>query len=400
MSESTVGTGAARAKSAEGAAPGQVGPREAASSQAAPNAFDAVVPPKGRDRFLDLLRLVSVLRVVALHTATKPPVIYLPWIQWIFPGMPEVFFVSGAVTAAAFARRGQAGVVVKRLRRLLPPYYVYAAVALAVMYVTDSRSTAADASLDRGDWLSFLLPVVRPTGSVTRVVLWGHLWFLTSFLWVLTISPLLHWLYRKVKLWSLLVHLFVFALVVSAQKFGWFPVRSEYIDIAMFGWFFQLGFAYNDGMLQRFDPRKHVAFGLGLLAVGWLVAERIEPIWRKSPGSTKPNELYTSSTAHFLVGAGWMFLAFAARVPITNWLSRHRARVVDVVTQRTYTLFIWGPAANAVAMAASRKIGGSEGNIAVYLLVTAVTLCGLVVLFGWIEDWASSRKPRLLPTWK
>jgi hypothetical protein len=200
-----------------------------------------------------------------------------------------------------------------------------------------------------------------------------------------------------VKLWSLLVHLLAFALVVSAQKFGWFPVRSEYIDIAMFGWFFQLGFAYDDGTLQHLNPRKHFGLGLGLLAMGWLVAERIEPIWRKPVGSLKPNELYSSSTAHFLVGAGWMFLAFAARVPITNWLSRHRARVVDVVTQRTYTLFIWGPAANAVAMAASRKVGGAEGNIGVYLLVTAATLCGLVLLFGWIEDWASSRKPRLLP---
>jgi peptidoglycan-N-acetylglucosamine deacetylase len=389
-------------------------------------ASEALNPTKPRDRFLDLLRLVSVLRVVALHTATKPPVIYLPWIQWIFPGMPEVFFVSGAVTAAALRKRGARGVVIKRLRRLLPPYYVYAAVALAVMYVTDARSAAPDASLDRGDWLSFLFPVVRPTGSVTRVVLWGHLWFLTSFLWVLTFSPLLHWLYRKVKLWSLLGHLLTFALVISAQKFGWFEVRSEYIDIAMFGWFFQLGFAYDDGTLvqadgphlrsasspvsgsltnrqaglgtlQRLDPRKHVGAGLGLLAMGWLVAERIEPIWRKPPGSLKPNELYSSSTAHFFVGAGWMFLAFAARVPISHWLSRHRARLVDVVTQRTYTLFIWGPAANAVAMAASRKIGGSEGNIVAYLLVTAVTLFGLVLLFGWIEDWASSRKPRLLP---
>ena len=355
---------------------------------------------KSRDRFLDLLRLVSVLRVVALHTASKPPVIYLPWIQWIFPGMPEVFFVSGAVTAAALRERGAAGVVVKRLRRLLPPYYVYAAAALAVMYITDARSSAPDASLDRGDWLSFLLPVVRPTGSVTRVVLWGHLWFLTSFLWVLTLSPILHWLYRKAKLGSLLVHLLAFALVVGAQKFGWFPVRSEYIDIAMFGWFFQLGFAYDDVTLQRLDPPKHVAMGIGLLAIGWLVAERIEPIWRKSPGSPKPNELYSSSTAHFLVGAGWMFLAFAARAPITNWLSRHRARAVDAVTQRTYTWCIWGPAANAVAMAASRKIGGSEGNLAVYLAGTGATLLTLVVLFGWIEDWASSRKPRLFPDWK
>jgi peptidoglycan-N-acetylglucosamine deacetylase len=350
------------------------------------------VQVKQRDRFLDLLRLISVLRVIALHTATKPPVIYLPWIQWIFPGMPEVFFVSGAVTAAALRKRNAASVVGKRLRRLLPPYYVYALIAFAVMVITDKRSQAPDASIDRGDWFSFLVPVVRPTGSVTRVILWGHLWFLTIFLWVLVLSPVFYWIYRHMRAWSLLIHLALFALVVVAEKKQLFALRSEYYDFAMFGWFFQLGFLYDDGTLQRLRPRVHAAIGGALLVVGWLVAQRIEPVWKKSL-----NELYSSPTGHFLIGAGWMFLAFAVRAPVLHWLTKHKARAVDFVTQRTYTLFIWGPAANAVAMAASRKIGGSEGNLPVYLAVTTGTLIALTIMFGWIEDWASSRRPRLLP---
>jgi peptidoglycan-N-acetylglucosamine deacetylase len=348
--------------------------------------------PKQRDRFLDLLRLISVLRVIALHTATKPPVIYLPWIQWIFPGMPEVFFVSGAVTANALRRRKAKAVVTKRLRRLLPPYYVYAIAALAVMAITDWRSAAPDASIDRGDWLSFLFPVVRPTGSVTRVILWGHLWFLTTFLWVLVLSPVFFWIYRRIKVWSLLIHALLFIVVIYAEKNQSFALRSEYYDIAMFGWFFQLGFLYDDETLQRLKPRIHAGIGAMLLAAGWLVAVVIEPISHKGV-----KELYSSASGHFLVGAGWMFLAFAVRTPVTQWLHRHRAAMVDFVTQRTYTLFIWGPAANAVAMAASRKIGGSEGNLPVYLFVTAITLSGLTLMFGWIEDWASSRPPRLIP---
>jgi peptidoglycan/LPS O-acetylase OafA/YrhL len=266
-----------------------------------------------------------------------------------------------------------------------------------VMTITDSRSVSPLATLRRGDWFSFLVPVVRPTGSTSRVILWGHLWFLTSFLWVIVASPLLFWIYRKVGAWSLLIHLSAFAIVVFAQKKGLFSVRSEYIDIAMFGWFFQLGFLYDDGTLQRLKPRVHLASGMALLAMGWLVAERIEPVWKKFDGAKQINELYASATGHFLVGAGWMFLAFAARQPISNWLNSRKIRAVDFVTQRTYTLFIWGPAANAVAMAASRKVGGSNGNILVYLTVTAITLIVLTILFGWIEDWASSRKPRLLP---
>lgn len=346
-----------------------------------------------RDRFLDLLRLIAVVRVVALHTSTKPPVVYLPWIQWIFPGMAEVFFVSGVVTAASLRRRGAASVVLTRFRRLLPPFYAYAVAALAVMAITDRRSTAPDASIDRGDLFSFLVPVVRPTGSETRVVLWGHLWFLTAFLWVLAASPLTFWLYRKIRTWSLLVHVVLFAATVWAQKLGGVHVREEFFNVFMFGWFFQLGYLYQDGWFARRRPRSLLAIGLALFATGWLVAQRIEPVWK-----TPVNELYTSVSAHFLVGAAWMIAALAVREPVSNWLARHKLRMLDVVTQRTYTLFIWGPAANAVAMAASRKVSGAEGHLGVYLAVTTSALVALVLAFGWIEDLASRRRPRLLPS--
>jgi peptidoglycan/LPS O-acetylase OafA/YrhL len=349
--------------------------------------------PVERDRFLDLLRLIAVVRVVALHTFTKPPVVYFPWIQWIFPGMAEVFFVSGVVTAASLSKRDSWSVVRARLRRLLPPYYAYAVVALAVMAVTDARSKSPDASLDRGDFLSFLLPVVRPTGSVTRVVLWGHLWFLTTFLWVLVFAPLTYWLHRRMKLWSLVLPALGFAAAVWAAKLGGFQVREEFFNVFMFGWFFQLGYLYRDGWLQERKPRQLALVGVALFVLGWLVAERIEPVWK-----TPVNELYTSPTAHFLVGAAWMIGVLAVREPIAKWLASRRLRAIELITQRTYTLFIWGPAANAVAMAASRRVSGAGGNVGVYLAVTVIMLVVLVLLFGWIEDLASRRSPRLLPS--
>ena len=260
------------------------------------------------------------------------------------------------------------------------------------MAVTDRRSAAPDASIDRGDVFSFLIPVVRPTGSVTRVVLWGHLWFLTAFLWVLVLAPATFWLHRKIRGWSLLVPLAGFAAAVWAQKLGAVHVREEFFNITMFGWFFQLGYLYNDGWLQQQKPTRLFGIGAALFAAGWLVAQRIEPTWKKPV-----NELYASQTGHLLIGAAWMIGVLAFRKPIAAWLNAHRLRAIDLVTQRTYTLFIWGPAANAVAMAASRKIGGAEGNLTVYLVVTALTLVVLVVLFGWIEDLASRRRPRLLP---
>ncbi len=347
-----------------------------------------------RDRFLDLLRLVAVVRVVLLHTCTKPPVVYLPWIQWIFPGMAEVFFVSGVVTAATLTRRRGRDVVRARLRRLLPPYYAYAVAALVVMAVTDARSKSTTASLRVGDVLSFLFPVVRPTGSETRVILWGHLWFLTAFLWVLVLAPLTNRIYLRFGPRSLLLHPVAFALLVWCDKRGVFAVSEELYTVAMFGWFFQLGYAYCDGTIQRISRRWLFTVGVALFALGWLVAERVEPVWRKPV-----NEMYASQSAHFLVGAAWMLAVLACQRPITRWLGRHRLRALDIVTQRTYTLFVWGPAANATAMSASRRVGGSGGNLGVYLAVTAAALGAMVVAFGWIEDLASKRKPQLVPGW-
>ena len=346
----------------------------------------------GRDRFLDLLRLIAVVRVVLLHTCTKPPVIYLPWIQWIFPGMAEVFFVSGVVTATSLRRRGGLAVVKARLRRLLPPYYAYAVVALLVMAVTDARSPLPNATLRRNDVLSFLFPIVRPTGSVTRVILWGHLWFLTTFLWVIVLAPLTFAIYKRFRLWSLLVHTSVFAALVWCDKRGVFVVREELYNVAMFGWFFQLGYAYSDATLQRLRRGRLFAAGVALFVMGWLVAERIEPVWRKAV-----KEMYASQSAHFLVGAAWMLGVLALQRPIGAWLAGRRLRVLDVVTQRTYTLFVWGPAANAVAMAASRRIGGANGNLPIYLFVSALMLTGMVLAFGWIEDLASKRSPQVFP---
>ena len=342
-----------------------------------------------RDRFLDLLRMVSVLRVVALHTCSKPPIVYFPWIQWIFPGMPEVFFVSGAVMASPLRRRPAWTVLRGRFRRLLPPFYVYAVIALTVMIVTDIRSASPDATLRRGDVLSFVFPIVRPTGSHTRVVLWGHLWFLNAFVWVLALAPLMHWLHKRLRGSPLVLFATAFAVCVYVDKIGHRGIRSEFYDVTLFGWFFQLGYLYDDGLLQRIRPRTHLAIGAALGVAGWTVAEHIEPVWRKSV-----NELYSSQSGHLLIGAAWMFAAFAAREPITRWLQRRSGRFLDLITKRTYTIFIWGPSANAIAFSVVRHMGMSRPA---YFAVTALSLLGLLLAFGWIEDVAAKRKPVLLP---
>ncbi len=352
----------------------------------------------GRDRFLDLLRTVSVSRVVLLHVLTRPPIVYLPWIQWIYPGMPEVFFVSGAVMAVSLAKR-EAGTVVRgRLRRLLPPFVPYAFVALAVMRVTDMRTADPAATLRWGDVSTWAVPFLRAQGSETRVILWGHVWFLSAFLWLIVLAPAVMALRRRLGRWAgleVLLPLGGFAAVIAWEKLVGSAPREEVLNVTLYGTFFVLGFSYVDGWLGRLRPRMLVVMAVVCGVGGVLTALVIEPINRKPL-----NELYSSHTAHLLVGAAWLFAALALAGPIRRWAEGRRLGYVGFLTQRTYTLFLWGPAANAVAVTVAKRLMPNQAAAIVVLLGLAfVVLCALTIATGWVEDWAAGRPLRLVPRW-
>jgi peptidoglycan/LPS O-acetylase OafA/YrhL len=351
-----------------------------------------------RDPFLDLLRTVSVTRVVLLHVLTRPPIVYLPWIQWIYPGMPEVFFVSGAVMAVSLAKRDASTVVRGRLRRLLPPFVPYALAALLVMRVTDVRSADPAATLRWGDVLTWLVPFLRAEGSETRVILWGHVWFLSAFLWLIVLAPLVAWLRRRLGRFAgaeVAVPLAGFATVVAWEKLAGSAPREELVNATLFGTFFVLGFSYVDGWLGRLKASTLTAMAVACAAAGTLTALVIEPIHRKPL-----NELYSSHTAHLLIGGAWLFAALAVAGPVRRWAEGRRLGCVGFLTQRTYTLFLWGPAANAVAVTVAKRLMPDQAAaIAVLLGLAFVVLLAVTVATGWVEDWAARRPLRLVPRW-
>jgi peptidoglycan-N-acetylglucosamine deacetylase len=358
----------------------------------------AAVGPVGagrRDQFLDLLRAVSICRVVMLHTLLRPPVVYLPWIMWIYPGMPEVFFVSGAVTMSMLDRRPTRQVVVSRIRRIALPYAVYATAALALMAITDARSTASGASVPWPLVWRWFVPLLAPRGSTDRVFLWGQLWYIGAFLWLVFASPALVALHRRRRIGPAIVAipLVGFAVCLWLTKRTSVGVDEAIITACQFGVFFAAGFSYR--RIASWPWRRFLALSVTAFATGVLTAEVIEPI-----GDRGTQELYASRTGHLLIGAGWMLLAFAAQGPIRRWVARHPApmrSVVGRINQRTLTMYLWGLAANGVGNSASRSLGGPGGSLAVYLSVSALSFLGFVLAFGWIEDIAARRRPRIVP---
>jgi peptidoglycan/LPS O-acetylase OafA/YrhL len=355
--------------------------------------------PVERDTFLELLRNVSVLRVVFLHLVLRPPLIYLPWIQWIYPGMPEIFFVSGVLMAGSLARRPTTAVVRDRARRVVVPFAAYVPFALGAMYVTDSRSSDPKASMVMRDVIGYLVPLVEPGGSQSRQILWSHLWFVTAFLWAILLAPLLVRLIDRIGAFVLGLPLGVFAAAIFVRKYLERPVPEEFVNISQFGTFFVLGLLAGRkrlGVLMPGHPHG-VRWWTGIAVVcgtaGVLVATVIEPISNK-----RPAELYSSRTAYLFVGAAWLALALAFHQQLAQWTARHRNRFITACTNRTFTLYLWGLPADAVGTSVAKRLLPNRWMaIPTYLSVSLGLLFVAVLAFGWLEDFSARRPLRLLP---
>lgn len=159
--------------------------------EGANGATSSTLPAVGRDRYLDLLRSVAIVRVVVLHTAGAP------WMTLAFPSMGIMFTLGGAMMAASLDRRkGVTAVVRGRMRRLLPPLWLVAAVALPLMWWEAHGSD--EPFRPTWQYLFWLLPVGDPPVGESELGggFTGVLWYLRAYLWFVLLSPLLLRIFR------------------------------------------------------------------------------------------------------------------------------------------------------------------------------------------------------------
>jgi peptidoglycan/LPS O-acetylase OafA/YrhL len=84
-------------------------------------------PKPGRDRYLDLLRSVALVRVVVYH------LFGWAWLTVLFPSMGVMFALAGSLMARSL-KRSAPGVIKGRVRRLLPPLWAFSAVVLVLTF--------------------------------------------------------------------------------------------------------------------------------------------------------------------------------------------------------------------------------------------------------------------------
>ncbi|WP_406177229.1 acyltransferase [Streptomyces canus] len=374
-----------------------------------------VVPPPrapGRDRYLDLLRSLALVRVVLYH------LFGWAWLTVLFPSMGVMFALAGSLMARSL-NRPTLSVIRGRIRRLLPPLWAFSAVVLPLMFVGGWKlSEDPDHS---GTWgllemVNYVIPIGAPpypweVGFPKDLLesTWadqavGPLWYLRAYLWFVLASPLLLWAFRRVPWATLLAPLALTAVVGTGLVTIPGELGNAVTDFAVYGSCWVLGFAHHEGVLAKV-PRY--------LAVSGAVMVMAFALWWAS-GHLGPEGWDLNDIP--LAQAAWSFgfvVILLQYSPSWQELPGRLARWDKLVTlsnNRAVTIYLWH---NLLIMAtvpiidlayrlpfmqSDRAVAALDATDMLWMFLLVWPLIGLAILaFGWIEDLAAKRRPRLWP---
>ncbi|WP_262282063.1 acyltransferase [Micromonospora sp. MA102] len=329
-----------------------------------------------RNRYLDLLRSLAIVRVVVYHVTGWAT------LTLIFPAMSVMFALAGSLMAASLDRSGVPAVA-RRLRRLLPSLWVLALVFVPAMLLTGLALTPKV--------LLWLLPVSDPPANYWGGLALSPIWYLRDYLWFVLASPVALRLFRRAPLPTLLAP---YALL-AAIEFG--VLANPPTVLREFGLYFGawlLGFAHHEGLLRRTADRVLVplALALGAAGLGWIFTH---------PGP-RGHDLNDIHLGNALWSAAFILVAIGRAPAGAAWVDRTPVlgRAVTVLNRRALTVYLWHmpfvvaltPLVDVVGWSHQDLLGLAIRVALVFALVGVVTL-----LVGWVEDLAARRAPELVP---
>ncbi|MEV7445383.1 acyltransferase [Streptomyces sp. NPDC091204] len=372
-------------------------------------------PPErkgGRDRYLDLLRALALGRVVLYHNFSWF------WLPLVFPSMGVMFALAGSLMARSLSRPAL-GVIRGRLRRLLPPMWLFGALMIALQILD---GWGPDSQGHPGAWWAklgfWLLPLSTPPYADELAGFHGHvettwaaqvivpLWYLRAYLWYVLLSPLMLRALRRFPVMTLSAPL-ALVIVMNAffadQEFIYSRVWETANDFATFGACWILGMAHQEGLLKKI-PQYVLPSIAPLIMVAGLWYLQTRP---SDPAESTDIESWPIAQALWSLG----FVAILLHVsPSWERWPRRLERwngLVSLLNARAVSVYLWHEVALVLAVPLIDPLWSIHfisTNFRWLLagpsftLLVAIPLIGLLVLtFGWIEDVAAKRSPRLFP---
>jgi len=334
-----------------------------------------------RELFLDAIRAIAIVRVVAWHAFGVAAITYF------VAAMPAMFFVTGSLLAKSMNRRAPRIVLADRFRRLLIPLWAFAGIAWLAMALAAARM-GTELPVHRA--VVWLFPLADPHGTAWEGGwLSSHLWYLRTLVWLLLASPFLLGAVRRAGAAVLVVPVAGVFLIDALTREGGMLAGHHATawaagDLVLYAVFLMAGFVHRDKGLGRVSRRGWLV--LAVLAAGAATAWRL----------TQPVPLgvvNNSHPMHLFVGAAWLSIALAGRDVLTRVASGpFLGAAIRAIGRRSLTIYLWHTAAIIVALNVL-EAAGIDGPLRSAGLVVLTVLGTLVAvhLFGWVEDLAARR---------
>ncbi len=380
--------------------------------------IDERTPPT-RDRYLDLLRVASILLVVLGHwlvrvlTAGDDQVEegYLlsavPATQWatlLFNVMPIFFLVGGALNAPSWRRAREEGEhpadwLRRRSRRLLRP--LLPLLALWVSLAAVLEATVGEEAM-----------VLDPDDALTPV------WFLAAYLVVTALTPVTLRLHEWAGGLWLIVTCAIAAVAVDLLRFGpladWVTIQGQPVIgavnyLAVYVLLHQLGYLWADERLPQRPVRQLLLGGVGAGALVLMIGFGPYPLTMVPIAGTElPNNLNPPTAALVALGLCQLSVALLARERVTMSLRRPRLwAAVALPGGRLMTIFLWHQTAmlavaNAAAVTGRWPLSEELDGVwwatrPVWVLLCAAMLAVLVLVVGRFESPPDPRPAGLAP---
>jgi peptidoglycan/LPS O-acetylase OafA/YrhL len=361
--------------------------------------------PESRNRYVDLLRAVSITAVVAGHWLMAAPFMeagrlelanmltiepWTRWMTWAFQVMPVFFIVGGYSNAASWDAAQRNGLpygewLTTRLRRLIGPVLPLVVVWTAIAVVAR---------------IGGVTPEMIKLGSQAALV---PTWFLAVYVLVVLLVPVTRAAWRRfgvASFWAL-------ALTAVAVDLAGFVGGISLLRWTnyLFVWLavHQLGYLWRDGRLA--GPARALPWAaLGLVVLVGLVAVGGYPISMVGvPGERISNTL-PPTLAMLALGLLQGGLLLAIETHVRRWLRRRTPWAATILVNGTImTVYLWHMTGAILLIGLAYQLdvglGLLPGTTAwwltrpVWMAVLAVGLVILLTLFGRFERLGANAPP-------
>ncbi|GID27621.1 acyltransferase family protein [Paractinoplanes brasiliensis] len=354
---------------------------------ASPVTAAVTAPAKSRNRYIDSLRALAIVRVVVYHAFGWA------WLTYVLPAMGVMFAIAGSLMAASLAKGGARKAVWSRIRRLLPALWTFAAVALPIMFWHGWSASDPDHPLHKLNLVFWLFPLEDPPGSSWGEPFWEVLWYLRAYLIFVLVSPILYLAYKKLG-WVVVALPLVALAALHLTGFRLpDPVDGIMWDFVTYAACWMAGFAHRDGRLHRLPVVVWAAITatIGGYGLYWLFTH---PTAWGFDLNEEPIARTLWSLAFVLIVL--RFRPTMAALDKVRWLSES----VRVINARAITIYLWHFPLITVGAAVLEhyQVPWATFQYVVWmLLLETVMVLGAVLVFGWVEDVSAKRKASLWP---